>query len=84
MRNLVLFAAHDLQTVIQQNPGEFCRHSGHIDAGLRVGLADDRQGPDMIHVGMADDDGVQPALLLYGAKVGKGISGTGLPDAAVQ
>ena len=81
VRDFALPVIHDFQTVIQENPGKICRHGSHIDWGIRECLADKRKRPDMIHVGVADEDGVKAALFLQGTEVGNRIFRAGLPDA---
>ena len=84
MRNLIFSILHDLQAVIEQNPGQLRSHGSHIDPRIRIGFADDRKCPDMVHVGMADDDGIHAALFLYSPKIRNRILGCRLPDPGIQ
>lgn len=80
VRNLAFTVIHDLQTVIQKYPGEICGHGSHVDGSFRIRLADDRKGSDMVHMGVADQNGIQAALFLQGAEIGQWIFSAGLPD----
>ena len=84
MGNLVLPVFHDFQAVVQKNPGQIRSHGCHINGNCGIGFADYGQSAYMIHVGMTDKDSVQPALLLYGAEIGKRVFPGGLTDAAVH
>ena len=73
----------DAQGVLQHNghQGEGGRR-GHQRRG-RKGAGRQGQGPDVVGVGMGDDDGVDPADLLQAPQVGQGI-GRVQPHAGVE
>ncbi len=82
--NLVLPAVHYFQAVIQQHLGQVRCHGRHVYGGGRVGPADDGQGADVVHMGVAYQDGVHAAVLLHCAEIRYGVLGAGLPYAAVH
>ena len=84
MWDLIFTVIHDLQAVVEKDSRQIRRHGGHIDPRIRICFADERERSDMIHVGMTDQDRVQPAMRLDNCKVGEGIFCPGLPDPAVH
>ena len=84
VRDLILPGVHDLQTVIQKNPRQIRGHERHIDGSVRIGPADDRKRSDVIHMRVADEDGIHAALLLDRTKVRQRILCCRLPYSAVQ
>ena len=84
MRDLILTMRHNFQAVIEQHARQLCGHDCHIDSRVRICLADNWQRSDMIHMCMAHNDCIQPALFLYRAEIRQRVLRAGLADTAVQ
>ena len=68
-RYLLFPHAHDLQGIQEQHPRQVHGHGRHIDARLRIRTGDDGQCPDVVHMGMTDQNRIHAAHVLDHPKI---------------
>ena len=69
-RDLV-FTVHDFEAVVEEDSDNVPSSWGHKDRGPGKLPADHRQAAAVVHMGVADHDGVDPAQLLGQAEIGQ-------------
>src|SRR5678815_1861067 len=60
--NLFALSRHDAARIMQERAADFRRSFGHENAGIRMAPHQDRKGPDVIEMGMRNNNGVENTI----------------------